>query len=969
MSNDRGNGEGANAGLDQSTRFALPYPIACLYRLRNSRHEAAARVALSYRLAEGVARFIALVGLADVVGRVPVRERKHLFKAIYEPGFGKLLWLVKETHGPLAGDTPFLQEVRRLDDAWWTALDALNKGRNRFAHDDYHVPESQARDELPEVELRIQEILRGIGFLRDYRLGQFQGVLKKGSNRVRAQWYCSRGLEETEPPVEVTLSDWPFERVMTLIDVRDGRALALAPFFIFGRCDNEAGEHLMLLQRRAGVVPGVGGDKAWVYRHPAERWETTSLLVLAGEDKPIDDKGFIEHADSWPSTLTLGMTTASLGELNDRKKPAFDERYRVLGALGVGAMGTVWQAEDTELKRLCALKVIHPHLMVSADSRARFKREATALARLDHAGIVRVFDTDRTTDGSDVIVMEFCDGESLQNRLSREGALPPATAVAIVEQILDALAHAHERNVVHRDIKPDNVMLTNERARVIDFGIAAFEDATHATRTSQQLGTLGFIAPEYIAGNRPTPAVDVYAVGKLWQVALTAKPARLGDESGIELLAPGLATVLRGSLATDPTRRFPDAATMLRALRDVRPAALATPVARAAPPSVAPRPASPPATLVQKSAPASADDGALEVADASDVVDLQPVAPSDESTANATRSTQTITQGSRTASGNDGNNLGYSAHTHTPSTVSRYGPGVAVGVGVGAVLFIIVALTSNVVEPTSRNDPPVPAQAPEASPEVLVPARPRVMAPNGGVEGALDKNADRDAGMTQGEPVVLGALDPEIIRGIVREHADQIRYCYESELTRTPGISGEIIMKLVINGDGKVTQASTAETQMKSANVEGCLATKIKTWIFPKPKGGGIVIVNYPFVFKQSEGSTECDPVLDLDCKLPRGDAKSPAPSKATLEKSDVLAVVARSLPSSKRCGAKYNGTGTIMMSWNISKSGRPTDVSVNDSNRDTPVGDCVTDVVRAMKFPAYSGAAPLPVSIPLPLR
>jgi len=122
----------------------------------------------------------------------------------------------------------------------------------------------------------------------------------------------------------------------------------------------------------------------------------------------------------------------------------------------------------------------------------------------------------------------------------------------------------------------------------------------------------------------------------------------------------------------------------------------------------------------------------------------------------------------------------------------------------------------------------------------------------GSGEGGLGKKGDRDISMTTGTPVILGSLDPEIIRRIVREHAGQIRYCYESELTRTPGLYGKIVMKWVINGEGKVMQATPAESQMKNANVENCLASRIKTWVFPKPKGGGIVIVNYPFVFKQS---------------------------------------------------------------------------------------------------------------------
>jgi hypothetical protein len=122
----------------------------------------------------------------------------------------------------------------------------------------------------------------------------------------------------------------------------------------------------------------------------------------------------------------------------------------------------------------------------------------------------------------------------------------------------------------------------------------------------------------------------------------------------------------------------------------------------------------------------------------------------------------------------------------------------------------------------------------------------------GSGEGGLGNKTDREVSTTMGTPVILGSLDKEIIRRIVQEHASQIRYCYERELTRTPGIFGKIKMKWVINGEGKVTQAQTEETQMKNANVENCLATKIKTWVFPKPKGGGIVIVSYPFVFKQS---------------------------------------------------------------------------------------------------------------------
>jgi hypothetical protein len=115
-----------------------------------------------------------------------------------------------------------------------------------------------------------------------------------------------------------------------------------------------------------------------------------------------------------------------------------------------------------------------------------------------------------------------------------------------------------------------------------------------------------------------------------------------------------------------------------------------------------------------------------------------------------------------------------------------------------------------------------------------------------------DGAADRDVTMTPGMPVILGSLDSEIIRHVVREHADELRFCYASELRRTPGISGKVTMKWVINDEGKVAQAATAQTEMNNANVESCLAARIKGWVFPRPKGGGIAVVNYPFRFKPS---------------------------------------------------------------------------------------------------------------------
>lgn len=118
--------------------------------------------------------------------------------------------------------------------------------------------------------------------------------------------------------------------------------------------------------------------------------------------------------------------------------------------------------------------------------------------------------------------------------------------------------------------------------------------------------------------------------------------------------------------------------------------------------------------------------------------------------------------------------------------------------------------------------------------------------------GGLGKGGDRTVGIAQGNPIIMGSLDKEIIRRVVKSHMSQIKYCYETELTKNPGLSGKVTMKWVISGSGSVQSSSVADSSLKNKSVENCISRKIRTWKFPKPKGGGIVVVNYPFVLKSS---------------------------------------------------------------------------------------------------------------------
>lgn len=547
---------------DETLRFLLPYPVAALYRLRQSRHEPSAKLGWSFRLAEGVARFLALVGLADVAQASTPSKLHDWFKCIYQPGFGKLLWLLKETASEAAAiGGPFVRELASLSDEWWSAMGRLNEARNRFAHDEFHLADAVAAGLLPALEADLGIVLRGASFLRDYRLGHFTDA-RKTKNGVRAQWYGSRGLEETEPPVEILLTDLPFDALMVLIDVRDGRALGLAPFFHFGACEADSTTHLLWLQRQEPT------RETWIYRHPTAQWSARHNLVRPDGDARVDEETYVKLHAEWPGRLQLGLTNDTLARLRDRVEPAFDQRFRIVGPLGSGGMGTVWQAWDTELNRPCAIKVLHTHLTRSADAMKRFSREARVLARLHHPGIVGVYDTDRTRDGQAVIIMELCEGETLDGRLRREGALPPDAAMAIALQVLEALEEAHKQGVTHRDVKPANVLLTPQGARLIDFGIASVVDETQLTRTFNQMGTMGFMAPEQVVGGPVSAQTDLFGVGRLLLAMLLGRPPTPGEGTdAVANLPKELAKVIDVSTAAEPKLRPTSAAEMIALLQ------------------------------------------------------------------------------------------------------------------------------------------------------------------------------------------------------------------------------------------------------------------------------------------------------------------------------------------------------------------------------------------------------------------
>jgi beta-lactam-binding protein with PASTA domain/tRNA A-37 threonylcarbamoyl transferase component Bud32 len=264
-----------------------------------------------------------------------------------------------------------------------------------------------------------------------------------------------------------------------------------------------------------------------------------------------------------------------------------DGRYAVGARIAHGGMATVYQATDTRLDREVALKVMHAELARDEEFRHRFIGEAKSVARLSHQNVVAVFD--QGADGPFLyLAMEFVPGRTLKGLLRDSGRFAPATALEIMAGVLDGLAAAHASGIVHRDVKPENVLVTADgRVKVADFGLARALSAAGHTRTGLLIGTVGYVPPEQVTGDPTGPAGDVYSAGVMLFELLTGRLPFTGDtplsiayqhvNSGVpapSTLVPGIPPavdqLVLAATARDPAQRPPDAIEFGRAVRHVR---------------------------------------------------------------------------------------------------------------------------------------------------------------------------------------------------------------------------------------------------------------------------------------------------------------------------------------------------------------------------------------------------------------
>ncbi|MBX9691137.1 MAG: serine/threonine protein kinase, partial [Cyanobacteria bacterium] len=248
---------------------------------------------------------------------------------------------------------------------------------------------------------------------------------------------------------------------------------------------------------------------------------------------PDELEGAVSSNQDSQFELVDSVTVAIRQSHSSVKAPDLGERYEFLDLLGSGGTGTVYKVRDSMTGAEVALKVLKSDLHRDTAALKRFDQECSSLAQLTHPNIVAIFDHGVTPGGEPFLVMELAEGETLSSFLQREGALKPSQAIELFEQLCDALSHAHENGVVHRDLKPNNIMVSQSNdatcVKIVDFGLARMMESasgktTNITQAGDLFGTPQYMSPEQCQGKGFDHRSDVYSLGCIMYETLTGAP-------------------------------------------------------------------------------------------------------------------------------------------------------------------------------------------------------------------------------------------------------------------------------------------------------------------------------------------------------------------------------------------------------------------------------------------------------------
>ncbi|MEM7514379.1 MAG: serine/threonine-protein kinase, partial [Bacteroidota bacterium] len=266
--------------------------------------------------------------------------------------------------------------------------------------------------------------------------------------------------------------------------------------------------------------------------------------------------------------------------------------FQINERLGEGGMGTVYRATDLTLNRAVAIKMLHPFLVNNPDSFKRFQNEAHLSARISHPNVATLFDF-QNHENNHFIVMEYVKGKGLDDVLKLQEKLSESETVKIAIQVLEGLGAAHELGIMHRDLKPGNIMITQRGfVKLMDFGIARLEHSERMTRQNSVIGTLEYLSPELVKGGVPSQASDLYALGVMLHEMVTGQTVfNASSEASLMYqiahkqpsfqlagVDRRLAQVIKKLTHKQPTKRYKDTQEVIRELEKIHPAGKVNPL-------------------------------------------------------------------------------------------------------------------------------------------------------------------------------------------------------------------------------------------------------------------------------------------------------------------------------------------------------------------------------------------------------